>query len=86
MPDATSLTCASTFGNELTASFGRLDGTVLAIVAPDNQTCAQPNSTHVTVQVTMHGAAYRLVTNIDVLTAEVDAPRARAARKPIART
>jgi len=75
-PDATSLTCAATFGDKLTNAFGRIDGTVLAVVAPDNQTCAQPNSTHVTVQVTMNGAAYRLVTNIDVLTAELDAPLA----------
>ena len=28
----------------------------------------------VTVQVTMNGAAYRMVTNLDVLTAELDAP------------
>lgn len=70
--------CADTFGSELTDAFGRLDGTVLAVVPPGHPTCAQPNGTHVTLQVTMHGAAYRLVMNIDVLTAELDAPLAGA--------
>jgi len=56
--------CASTFGTELTNAFGRLDGTVLAIVPPGNTTCTAPNSTHVMLQVTMHGAAYRMVVNV----------------------
>jgi hypothetical protein len=71
-----SAACADTFGSALTDAFGRLDGTVLAIVSPGNQTCAQPNSTHVVVQLTMNGAAYRMVANIDVLTAELDEPLA----------
>ncbi len=57
--------CASTFGTTLTDSFGRLDGTVLAVVPPNLQTCAQPNSTHLVLQVTMNGAAYRMVMNVD---------------------
>jgi hypothetical protein len=56
--------CASAFGTELTNAFGRLDGTVLAIVPPGNQTCAMPNATHVVLEVTMHGAAYRMVVNV----------------------
>lgn len=56
--------CASTFGSELTNAFGRLDGTVLAIVQPNDQRCAMPNSTHLVLQVTMHGAAYRMVVNV----------------------
>src|SRR4051812_39193939 len=65
-PDASdkSAACASTFGNALTNAFGRLDGTVLAVVAPGNQRCAMPNGTHVVVQVTMDGAAYRMVVNV----------------------
>ena len=67
-PDASgtdkSAGCASTFGAELTNAFGRVDGTVLAILAPGNQTCAMPNSTHVVLEVMMNGAAYRMVVNV----------------------
>src|SRR5689334_6097263 len=67
--------CADTFGNELTDAFGRLDGTVLAVVPPATERCAQPNSTHLVVQVTMHGAAYRLVVNVEnIFMHEIDAP------------
>jgi len=59
-----SAACASTFGTGLTAAFGRLDGTILAVVYPGNQRCAMPNSTHVVLQVTMNGAAYRMVINV----------------------
>ncbi|HEY0255019.1 MAG TPA: hypothetical protein VGC41_26010 [Kofleriaceae bacterium] len=57
-------TCATTFGAELTNSFGRIDGTVLAVIPPNYQGCAQPNSTHAVVQVTFGGAAYRMVVNV----------------------
>ena len=60
-----SSSCAATFGTSLTAAFGRLDGTVLAVVPPGDESCALPNSTHLVVQVTMGGAAYRMV--VDVL-------------------
>jgi hypothetical protein len=79
-PDALdkAATCASTFGDALTDAFGRVDGTVLAIVPPDLQTCAQPNMTHLVLQVTLQGAAYRMVVNVqgDISTREVDAPLA----------
>jgi len=75
--------CASTFGNELTAAFGRLDGTVLAVVGPTDTQCALPNSDHLVVQVVMHGAAYRMVVNVlssssdpNVYLDEIDAPLA----------
>jgi hypothetical protein len=64
--------CASTFGQSLTDSFGRIDGTVLAVVGTTDQQCAIPNSTHVVVQVTMNGEAYRMVANVDVLTLAKD--------------
>lgn len=56
--------CAGTFGNALTNAFGRLDGTVLAVVPPAHPTCAMPNSTHLVLQVTSGGAAYRMVVNV----------------------
>jgi hypothetical protein len=57
--------CADTFGNDLVAPYGRLDGTVLAIVPPGHPTCAMQNGTHVVLQVTMKGAAYRMVVNVE---------------------
>jgi hypothetical protein len=79
-PDALdkAATCASTFGDALTDAFGRVDGTVLAVVPPDLQTCARPNMTHLVLQVTMNGAAYRMVVNVqgDISTREIDAPLA----------
>jgi hypothetical protein len=56
--------CASTFGTALTNSFGRIDGTVLAVVEPGNQACAMPNGTHLVLQVLAGGAAYRMVVNV----------------------
>jgi hypothetical protein len=56
--------CAETFGAELTAGFGRVDGTLLAVIPPNYQGCAQPNSTHAVVQVMVDGAAYRMVVNV----------------------
>lgn len=63
--DDKAASCASTFGTALTDAFGRIDGTVLAVVPPAHPTCAQPNSSHVVVQLTMDGAAYRMVVNVD---------------------
>jgi hypothetical protein len=80
LPDALdkAAACASSFGTALTDAFGRIDGTVLAVVPPDLQTCAQPNGTHLVLQITMQGAAYRMVLNVDadVSTRELDAPLA----------
>jgi hypothetical protein len=56
--------CASTFGDALTDAFGRVDGTVVAIVEPGNSRCAKPNSDHVIVQVELDGAVYRMVVNV----------------------
>jgi hypothetical protein len=84
-PDAVdkSATCATTFGTGLTPGFARIDGTVLAVVPPNDQACALPNSTHLVVQITMGGAAYRLVVDVlsnqgspDVWFHELDAPLA----------
>jgi hypothetical protein len=77
MPDASKAApCASQFGSALTDSFGRVDGTILAVVPAGHPTCPMPNGTHLVLQVTMNGAVYRMVVNLDVLTHEVDAPLA----------
>jgi len=79
-PDADkAASCADTFGDALTDSFGRLDGPVLAVVAPTDTQCTLPNDDHLVIQVTMGGAAYRMVVNVaDVYLAEKDAPLAGA--------
>jgi hypothetical protein len=56
--------CASTFGQALTNAFGRLDGTVVAVVQPGDQRCAQPNSTHLVLQLSMNSDVYRMVVNV----------------------
>ncbi|MGO8994290.1 MAG: hypothetical protein ACLQVI_13255 [Polyangiaceae bacterium] len=60
---------ANAFGSALTNSFGRVDGTIVAVIPPDDQACADPNSTHLIVEVLMQGAVYRMV--VDVLSDEV---------------
>jgi len=57
--------CASTFGNGLTAAFGRIDGVVYAVQKPSDTGCVMPNSDHLIVQVLMKGAVYRMVVNIE---------------------
>lgn len=42
--------CASIFGDALTNAFGRLDGSILALVPRGHPTCAQPNATHLVLQ------------------------------------
>ena len=56
--------CASTFGQALTNAFGRLDGTVVAVVPPGDQRCAQINSDHLVLQLSMNGDVYRMVVNV----------------------
>jgi hypothetical protein len=57
--------CADTFGTELTQKFGRIDGTLFAIVKPEDQECTRPNSAHVNLEVMMHGAVYRMLINVE---------------------
>jgi len=76
-----SAACASTFGTGLTASFGRFDGVVSAVVRPADTQCALPNSDHVVVQVKTDAGVYRMVVNVlssfgdpDVRLAAISAP------------
>lgn len=63
-PADRSATCASAFGSALTASFGRVDGTVVAVVRPVDKRCRDVNNDHVVVQVRVKGEVYRLVVNV----------------------
>ncbi|MCW5807229.1 MAG: hypothetical protein KIT31_33035 [Deltaproteobacteria bacterium] len=52
--------CVSSFGNALTTGFGRLDGTLVAVVPPGS-TCPRPNSTHLILEVRQNNQVYRMV-------------------------
>lgn len=56
----TRLQCTSQFGNKLssTATYGRLDGYLVAIVAPTNQNGCNADSSHVHLQIRMMGSVY----------------------------
>jgi hypothetical protein len=80
MIDKTAM-CASTFGTALNDAFGRVDGTVVAVLPPNDQACAAPNKTHLIIEVMMNGAVYRMVVDVlstvgspDVAFTEIDAP------------
>jgi hypothetical protein len=72
--------CAASFGSALTAPYGRLDGTVQAILKPGNATCALPNRTHVIVQVKALGEVYRMVVNVLSNSADPDVRFARVSK------
>jgi len=53
--------CVDSFGNTLTDGFGRLDGTIVAVLAPGNMTCAKPNATHIVIEIRANGVVNRIV-------------------------
>lgn len=57
--------CTSTFGKGLSTGFGRLDGTVLAVVGPDDTQCRYADDNHLILEVTAKGAAYRVSVNVE---------------------
>jgi hypothetical protein len=65
--------CTENLGHALTATYGRLDGYLVAIVPMGQHTC-NGDSTHVHLQVRMNGAVYDVAVNTDVLYTERDAP------------
>jgi hypothetical protein len=76
--------CVGAFGDQLTSGFGRIDGTLVAIVRPViDAACPMPNRDHVILEVSMDGTVYRMVVNVEsdrpdgdrrVQMATVDAP------------
>ena len=80
-PNDKAANCATEFTTNLDPGFGRLDGTIRAVVPPTNTTCALPNSDHLVVQIDVAGATYRAVVNVlstgadpDVRLHELDGP------------
>jgi hypothetical protein len=63
--------CVGTFGTAIGAvGFARFDGTVVAVLAPDNKTCTAPNATHLVVEMTFSGAVYRMVVDVNDLVSQ----------------
>jgi hypothetical protein len=56
--------CVSSFGSAMDNNYGRLDGTLHAIVRPQDQSCAMPNGTHVDLEMDFGGATYRLLIDV----------------------
>lgn len=59
--DEKSKPCVSAFGSLFTKSNGRADGTLVALVRPVDLSCAMPNATHVTLELSILGQVQRLV-------------------------
>lgn len=80
-PGDKSAACAGVFGSAITQAFGRIDGTIHAVIEPGNHRCAMPNQRHLQVEVEANGAFYRIFVNVqsdqgppDVFEHELDAP------------
>ena len=56
-----SVGCVATFGQDLANGFGRLDGTLVAVVPPTNMSCPAGNSTHLILEIRANGNVYRIV-------------------------
>jgi hypothetical protein len=56
--------CVSTFFQVLVAPHGRIDGTLVAIVRPQDQKCSMPNSHHLILEIMMRGANYRMLIRV----------------------
>jgi hypothetical protein len=56
--------CATDFGRGFTAAFGRLDGTLHALVGPTDRQCRLFNGDHAVVQIDVGGQAHRVVVNV----------------------
>ena len=64
--------CVDTFGTALTDAFGRIDGTVVAVVKTTDTQCPLFNDDHVVLEVAMQGAVYRAVINVQSTVGDPD--------------
>ncbi len=67
------MTCTGDFGDELTATHGRMDGILVAIVPPGGPFECNGDARHLHLQVQVRGAVYDVAVNLNVLYAELDA-------------
>jgi hypothetical protein len=61
--------CSKVFGTALSASYGRLDGTLVAIVPPGGGGGCNADADHVHLQVQANGAVYDVAVNVNPITA-----------------
>lgn len=57
-------TCTSTFGSAMTATFGRLDGFLVAIVDPNTTTSCRGDDNHIHLQVKVNGGIEDIAVNV----------------------
>lgn len=60
---ATTRACTNTFGSQLTAVHGRLDGLLVAVVPPGGRSC-NGDTDHVHLQVLVNGSVYDVAVNV----------------------
>jgi hypothetical protein len=65
--------CTTSYGSQLSQTHGRLDGFLVAIIPTSNHSC-NGDSTHIHLQVLMHGAVYDVAVNTDTQSIERDLP------------
>jgi len=53
--------CVGSFGQDLPDGFGRMDGTVVAVVPPLHPTCPASNDDHLILEIRQNGKVYRMV-------------------------
>lgn len=68
----TRIACTGNFGNQLSSRFGRLDGTIVSVVAPGGSRTCNGDSSHVHLQVAMNGKTYDVAINTDALSDATD--------------
>jgi len=56
--------CVGSFGQDLPDGFGRMDGTIVAVVPPGHPTCPASNDDHLILEVRQGGHVYRIVTAV----------------------
>ncbi len=67
--------CVSEFGSLFTRSNGRADGTLIALVRPQDTGCTLPNDDHAVLQLSILGHNQRLVVSVDdIAIHQVNAP------------
>ncbi len=65
--------CTSALGNAISGGFGRLDGTVFALVPAKTHVC-NSDSSHLHVQIQSNGAVYDAAVNLDGQSLSLSAP------------
>lgn len=66
--------CTNHRGDAITPAFGRLDGTVRAVILPGDTSCPGADDDHVMVQIDAAGETYEVAINVESTRAGVSSP------------